>query len=150
MSINIPETEVLAHIVSALQSANITGLDPTTGQGIPVAVYNQVKQDAPVPYVRVGFTDTLNLEDEPFGYSFVPTAKQIHLMVDVFTDYEPSTLVIAAQIQALLQHTEVTTPHFHGSTWLKSCDYFVDTATTPDRATRRASIRIQTTIEPQP
>jgi hypothetical protein len=148
MPVYIPETESLAFVVSLLQRSSITGLDQATGQSVAVAVYNQVSQDAPVPYIRVGVTDTVNLEDEPFGTEFTPTAKTLHLMIDVFTEYEPSTLVIAAKVQALLQHITVTTDHFHGSTWLNSCDYFIENTGSPDRVLRRASIRIQIRLEP--
>ena len=145
----IPETEILAWVVTTLKAASITGINPNTGNSRTVAVYNQVKQDAFVPYIRVSFTDTLNLEDEPFGYTFVPTAKTINLLVNVFSDYEPEVLTIASQIQTALQHAEITTINYHGSTWFKSCDFYVDNTASPDRLLRCAGIRIETRVEPR-
>ncbi len=145
---NIPELEVLAFVVAALKAANITGINPSTGNSRTVAIFNQVKQDAFVPYLRCTLTDTLNLDTEPYSYSFVPTAKTIHVMVDSFSDYEPESFSLAAQIQAALQHQEITTTNYHGSTWLTASDYFVDNITNPDRIVRRASIRIEARVEP--
>jgi hypothetical protein len=89
----------------------------------------------------------VNIDDEPMEYSFVPTAQRLGLLIDVFSDYEPESYAIAAQVKAALQHTEVTTTNYHGSTWLKSIDYFVDNTSNPDRVIRRASIRILTNLE---
>jgi len=143
----IAELEILGWVVSALKAANITGLNPNTGNSRTVAVYNEVKQNAFVPYVRVSFTDTLNIETEPMDYAFVPTAKAINLIVNVFSDYSPEALNIASQIQTVLQHTEVTTTNYHGNTWFKSCDFYDDNSN-PDRLLRCAALRIECRIEP--
>jgi hypothetical protein len=145
---NIPELELLAYIYSTVTAANIMGIDQATQNPIAIGVYNDVVQDPALPYVRIGYTDTLNIADEPFDYTTQPTAKSMHFMLDVFSDYTPSTLSIGSQLQTLLQHVEITTANFHGSTWLKSCDYFTDNTTNPARVLRRASLRIECRVEP--
>jgi hypothetical protein len=151
MSFN-PEREIRGFIFAVLNDdtelTTQTGIDKSSGDPRPVTIYNEVTQDAQVPYVRVTLTDTRAIEDEPFGYDFVPTANAGMLLVDVFSDFETEMFNIAARLKVLLQHKEITTAHYHGSTWFKSADFFVDNTTNPDRVLRRASIRVQANVEP--
>ena len=150
MSNPIAETELVQFVLSVINDAGVTGISAVDGvTPVAIGVYSQPIENAALPYVRVGFTDTLNIGDEPMNYDYVPTAKTIHLMLDVFSDYNNviSTLSIGSQLQTLLQHTEVTTTHLHGNTWLKSVDYFTDNETNPDRALSRASLRIECRVQ---
>ena len=150
MSTNSVEKELLAAIWSTLNGdtelKTSTGINPGTGAARAVAIYNQPVENAPVPYVRFTIDSTRNVEGEPFEYSYTPSAKAVGFMLDVFSDYEPEVLAISTRLQALLQHKEITTTHFHGSTWLTNVVYFVDNLSNPDRLYRRANLRLIATI----
>ena len=147
------ENELLAAVYSLLNGdstlKNSSGINPLTGAARALTIHNQVTQNQAVPYVRITLTDLVPMDDEPFNYGYVPTAKSIFLLVDAFSDYEPEVFNISARLQALLGHYEITTTTYHGSTWLQSVDYFTDNTSDVDRVYRRASLRVRCNLEPR-
>jgi len=147
-----PETELLAWVSGVLNGdtelKTQTGLNPASGAARAVAIYNRVAPDAAVPYVRFHLTDSLPIDDEPFDVDSAPEAHQIGVMVNVFSDYEPEVLKIAARCRDLLKHSAITTANFNGSSWLGPIDYFTDNLSEPDRVFRRASMRVGCRLQP--
>jgi hypothetical protein len=125
-----------------------SGIHPDTGAARSVAIYREPRPDAPLPYVRFNVTDTMPLDEEPFGYTFVPTAETLFLMLSVFSPTETECYSITGRLKELFKHRQVVTTTYTGSTWLQSVDYFIEPTSNPDRSIRRSGIRIRVNLEP--
>ena len=145
------DKEVLGAIFTILNAdtalKTATGINPSTGASRPVAVHNQIAQNQPVPYVRITLTDSVLLDDEAFDYT-QPTCESVFVLVNVFSTYQPETFNISSRLKFLLKHREITTAHYHGSTWLVSTDYFQDNQTQPDSVYQVAALRVRVNLEP--
>lgn len=149
MAFNSMEVELLTAVYSLLSvNADLlaSGINPVSGSGRTVAVFNQVAQNAPVPYVRITLTDTVPLQDEPYSY-VAPTARTLSMLVDVFSDYEKEVFNIASCLESVLENHQFTTTHYNGSVWPTGTTFFTDNTTNPDRVLRRASMRLRANLQ---
>jgi hypothetical protein len=141
-----PENELLTWLYNRLSTdselTTQSGINPETGAARAVAIYNTVVPNALKPYVRLDFTDTLPLDDEPHNADYVPSALTVFVQVQIFSTHDPELLNIASRVRALVGHAEVTTANYHGSTWIESSVMFNDD-TTKTPIVRRNSLRLR-------
>ncbi len=142
------KNELQSTLIAALNGASLQGINPADGTSRAVAVYSEVTPNAPFPYVRLTITDSSNLEDEPFDYTFVPTAVKIMFTINAFSDNMPERDSLADQVRTLFQHREITTDTYHGNTWFNSDKLYEDNITDPDRVEYLSSARFQARLEP--
>ena len=143
-----PKKELQDTLLIALDGASLQGVDPADGSARSVLITSEVTPNQPYPYVRLTVTDSSNMEEEPFDYTFVPTAVKIMFNIDVFSDNMEEQYSLADQVRVLLQHHEITTDSYHGNSWFNSDKLFEDNITDPDRVEYRASARFQARLEP--
>jgi len=150
---NSVKIEFLAAVHSILSGdtelLTATGINSQKSSARAVAVYNQVQQNAPVPYVRITLTDSITLQDEPYDYG-QPTVQMISLLVDTFSDYEKECFAITDRLEFLLNNKPITTTHFTGSTWHKGTTFLTENYANPDRVLRHGSMRVRANLEPLP
>jgi hypothetical protein len=150
---NNAEQELTGYIYNLLSTDSTltasTGIDPATFTARAVTVFNEVKQDQPMPYVRLTLSDTVLMDSEPYEDGYVPTAKTISLTVTAFAPEEYECLAISGRLQTLLQHREITTASYHGSSWLTAVDMREDRSN-PDNVYRMAVLRVRVNLTPLP
>lgn len=144
------ENELVAAIYTLLSEDTVltddSGIHPETEAARAVAVYKQVQEKAPLPYVRITLTDGLALDEQPFDFSQA-AGRVLNLTVNVFSDWEPEVRNVAARMIVLLQNYQITTDGFRGWSWWEAIDFYTDDQTDPDRPVYAAAIRLRCTME---